>query len=235
MGVAHLFTVAWSPTMKRLFTLAVILIIIGGLSILAYPAASNYINQKHASYAISQSLQTTSQISDYELYQQKAMAQAYNLSLRNIDNAEGCTYLYEEILDFGNGIMGSLSIPKICVELPIYHGVEDAVLAKGVGHLPESAFPTGGKGNHSVLTGHTGLASAKLFSQLTSLEIGDYFYIQILNEKLTYKVDQILVVLPSEVEALVPEPNMDYCTLVTCTPYGINSHRLFVRGYRIDA
>ena len=128
--------------------------------------------------------------------------------------------------------MGYIDIPTIDAHLPIYHGTDEEVLAKGVGHVPDTAFPIGGIGNHSVLTGHTGLPSAKIFTDLTELAEGDLFYIHILNETLVYEVDQIQVVLPSQLDNLLPVADRDYCTLVTCTPYGINSHRLLVRGQR---
>ena len=129
--------------------------------------------------------------------------------------------------------MGYLEIPGIDVELSIYHGVSDTVLQKGVGHVPTSALPIGGKGNHCILTGHTGLPSAELFTDLTELAVGDQFELHVLDEVLVYEVDQITVVLPHEVDALGPVRGRDYCTLVTCTPYGINSHRLLVRGIRV--
>ena len=135
----------------------------------------------------------------------------------------------------GDGMMGYIEIPEIDIYLPIYHGVSEEVLSKGIGHMPNSAFPIGGEGNHAVLTGHTGLPSAKLFTDLTELEEGDRFYIHILDLVLCYTVDQIKVVLPNEGQDLSIVPGKDYCTLVTCTPYGINSHRLLVRGIRTDA
>lgn len=167
-------------------------------------------------------------LTDAELEQQWKLAQNYNASLMN-GSQEG----YGEILNLSDGIMGCICIPKIHVLLPIYHGAGEAVLAKGAGHLPQSGFPVGGKGNHAVITAHSGYPTAKMFSDLNTLSLGDTFEIHILQEVLVYRVDQILVVLPQDTAALQPEEGADYCTLVTCTPYGINSHRLLVRGVRV--
>ena len=141
---------------------------------------------------------------------------------------------YESILDVtGTGIMGYIEIPTIHISLPIYHGIEDSVLQIAVGHLEWSSLPVGGKSTHCVLSGHRGLPSAKLFTNLDQLVEGDTFVIRVLDEVLTYEVDQILIVEPSDVSALTIEEGKDLCTLVTCTPYGINSHRLLVRGHRV--
>lgn len=207
---------------------------LAGIAILAYPFVSNYINELHSSHAIQQLEQVLENAEDAELKRQRELAEQYNESLRNTGENVSCPYNYEEILSFPGGIMGYLDIPSINIHLPIYHGTGDDALAKGIGHLPDTAFPIGGKGNHSVLTGHTGLPSAKLFTDLINLAVGDLFYIHILGEILTYEVDQIKIVLPSEVDALLPTAGKDYCTLVTCTPYGVNSHRLLVRGRRVE-
>ena len=220
--------------------LIVIVLVIAGIGVMVYPSLSNYINTIHSSYAVQELSQQLNSVDTKMLEQQRQLAEAYNDNLTGMvedafsedDTADRGDY--EKILDFGNGIMGYIQIPKIGVELSIYHGVSDAVLQKGVGHMPDSAFPIGGPGNHAVLTGHTGLPSAELFTDLTELEEGDMFYITILGETLAYEVDQIVVVLPYEVEELVPSRGRDYCTLVTCTPYGINSHRLLVRGERVQ-
>ncbi len=212
---------------RKLTTLAVILLLVMGAGLLAYPAVSNWINTRNGSYAISQMHAQLLSSDEKQLLRQLQAAQAYNAGEMAQD--------YDEILDFGGGIMGSIRIPSLDLELPIYHGVSQEVLAKGVGHLPQSDFPVGGAGCHSVLTGHTGLVSARLFTDLEKLQLGDVFYIHILENTLQYTVDQILVVLPSQEEALADVPGEDYCTLVTCTPYGINSHRLLVRGKRTEA
>lgn len=204
-----------------------VLLLLGGLVILAYPAVSNYVNQKNGSYAIQQLVEQTK--GDEALLAQLALAREYNRSLGS-GSPEG----YGGILDFGGGLMGYIEIPKINLRLPIYHGVSDEVLNRGVGHLPDTAFPIGGVGNHTVLTGHTGLPSARLFTDLTELKPGDRFSITVAGQTVTYAVDQILVVLPQETAALSRIDGMDCCTLVTCTPYGINSHRLLVRGVRTE-
>lgn len=199
-----------------------------GVAVLAYPMVSNFINQQHGSYAIQELREQLQQVDSGEIARQRRLAEEYNAALP--EQGEN----YDAILNFGNGIMGYIQIPKISVDLPIYHGSDEEVLTKGVGHMPESAFPIGGEGNHSVLTGHTGLPSAELFTDLTELEEGDLFYITILGDTLVYQVDQIKVVLPSEGQDLAEVPGKDYCTLVTCTPYGVNSHRLLVRGIRVE-
>ncbi|MBQ1188425.1 MAG: class C sortase [Peptococcaceae bacterium] len=143
--------------------------------------------------------------------------------------------IYEKTLDVsGTGIMGYIEIDSIDVSLPIYHGTEDSVLQIAVGHLDWSSLPVGGAGTHCVMSGHRGLPSAKLFTHLDELVEGDTFVVRVLDEVFTYEVDQILIVEPEDVSALTIEPGNDLCTLVTCTPYGINSHRLLVRGHRIE-
>ncbi len=217
---------------KKIFSpLCIILFLLTGLILLLYPAISNYINQKNSSYAMQELFKQLEDEDTATLTLQRQWAESYNTCLRTTQN---CPYAYEDILDYANHIMGTLYIPTINVNLPIYHGTEEEVLAKGVGHMPDSAFPIGGIGNHTVLTGHTGLPSARLFTDLDQLAVGDPFYISILNETLAYEVDQIQVVLPTEISSLQPKEDADYCTLVTCTPYGINSHRLLVRGTRIQ-
>ena len=142
---------------------------------------------------------------------------------------------YESLLNLmDDGVMGTVEIPVIDVSLPIYHGTSESVLEKGVGHLHGTSLPVGGESTHTVLTGHTGLSKAKLFTDLTELEEGDIFFLRVMGENLAYEVDQIKVVLPSELDDLKIVPGEDYCTLVTCTPYGVNSHRLLVRGVRTD-
>jgi len=228
-----------SKTKRRLIPsrlLPIILIFVFffiGITVLCYPFISNYINTLHSSQVIEQLEQALENADDKELNYQRKLAELYNESLRNTGENVSCPYNYEDILSFPGGIMGYLDIPSINIHLPIYHGTGEDALAKGVGHLPDTAFPIGGKGNHSVLTGHTGLPSAKLFTDLTKLGMGDLFTVHILGKTLTYQVDQITIVLPSAVDELLPVAGADYCTLVTCTPYGVNSHRLLVRGRRI--
>lgn len=207
------------------------LLLLSGIAILLYPGISNWVNQLNGSHAVQQLTQQLEEQDQAALDRHRKMAESYNNALLG---SEPCPYAYEEILDFGSGILGSIEIPAIRVHLPIYHGVDDTVLAKGIGHMPGTAFPIGGEGNHTVLTGHTGLPSAELFTGLDRLSEGDLFYISILGQVLTYEVDSIQTVLPEETDSLRSIPGGDYCTLVTCTPYGINSHRLLVRGRRVS-
>lgn len=201
---------------------------------MSYPTISNFYNELTGSYAIQEFVENMAGQDEVDLAEQRMMAEVYNAALQtNIDKIN-CPYDYNDIMDFGNGMMGYIEIPVIDVYLPIYHSVDERVLTKGVGHIPKTAFPIGGEGNHSVLTGHTGLPSAELFTDLEELEEGDRFYIHIAGDIVAYEVDQILVVLPEEVDDIMPVAGKDYCTLVTCTPYGINSHRLLVRGYQIE-
>lgn len=207
------------------------LLLLIGLAVLLYPKISDRINRFHSSSAVQALGQQMQNTSREALERQLTLAQEYNTSL--LEQRPFSTE-YSKILNFGDGIMGSIRIPCIGVELPVYHGVDGAVLAKGVGHMPHSAFPIGGEGNHSVLTGHTGLPSAELFTDLTKMRPGDLFYITVAGMELVYRVDRILTVTPVDNEALMPVSGKDYCTLVTCTPYGINSHRLLVRGIRVE-
>ena len=216
--------------MKYVKMLVPVLLLLVGAVVLAYPPISNYVNQRNSSYALEEMNRHLENVEAQEAQRQRTLAEAYNAELLLGEEGED----YDSILDFGDGVMGAVEIPAIRVKLPIYHGVSEAVLAKGVGHMPNSAFPIGGAGNHTVLTGHTGLPSARLFTDLTKLREGDEFRIRILGEELCYRVDQIKVVLPNEGEDLVPQPGLDLCTLLTCTPYGVNSHRLLVRGQRVE-
>lgn len=206
-----------------------------GLGVLLYPTVSSAINQLNGSYAIQQFQQQMDTMDNREKEAELAAAKAYNAVLKNAgERTEEDEAAYYKILDFGSGIMGYIHIPGINVKLPIYHGVSTQALEKGVGHLPASSFPVQGEGNHAVLTGHTGLPSASLFTDLHKMQEGDRFYVSIGGTSVTYQVDQIKVVLPNETEDLQAVPGEDYCTLVTCTPYGVNSHRLLVRGSRIE-
>lgn len=209
---------------RRLLT--VIALVLAGIAVMVYPSLSGYLNAIHSSRAVQELAVRLDAAGSESLREQRRLAEEYNRTLEGDE--------YDKILDFGNGIMGCIRIPEIGVELPIYHGVSDTVLQKGAGHLPGSALPIGGAGNHCILTGHTGLPSAELFTNLTELTSGDLFELHVLEEVLVYEVDQITVVLPHEVDALGAVTGRDYCTLVTCTPYGINSHRLLVRGERVS-
>ncbi len=214
-------------------TILIIVLIVAGLLVMLYPTISNIYNEMTGSYAIQEFNEQLGGQSETVLAEQRRMAEIYNAALLNNPNAINCEYKYDDIMDFGNGMMGYIEIPVIDIYLPVYHSVDESVLSKGVGHIPKTAFPIGGEGNHSVLSGHTGLPSAELFTDLVDVKEGDQFFIHVLGETIAYEVDQILVVLPEEADNLLPVAGEDYCTLVTCTPYGVNSHRLLVRGSRI--
>lgn len=223
---------------KHLFTILLVLVFFVGLSVLLYPAVSDYWNSKVQSHAIADLEKTISNMEQEDISSLFAQADAYNATLRKVS----CPLInfgeipgYSDILNVsGTGVIGYISIEKIKVELPIYHTTDPAVLRIAAGHLEGSSFPVGGPGTHAVLSAHRGLPSAKLFTNLDKLEIGDSFTITVLDRVLTYEVDQILIVEPDEVGPLAVTEGEDYCTLVTCTPYGINSHRLLVRGTRVE-
>ena len=210
-----------------------------GLSLLLYPSVSDYWNSLHQSRAIATYAETVTQL-DENLYQGLwEVARAYNRSLPGKANrlmpTEEELAVYYSLLDVaGNGILGYIEIPDIKCSLPVYHGVDPAVLQIAVGHIEGTSLPTGGESTHCVLSGHRGLPSAKLFTDLDQMAKGDLFMLRVLDETLTYEVDQILIVEPHEVDALEIIEGEDLCTLVTCTPYGVNSHRLLVRGHRIE-
>ena len=224
---------------KRLSTILLILIFLIGLSLLLYPTVSDYWNSLHQSRAIAEYAEQVANLDD-DLYEGLwAAAQRYNETLLDkadrYDMTEEERAEYESLLNVsGNGIIGYIEIPMIQCSLPIYHGTEESVLQIAVGHIEGSSLPTGGAGTHCVLSGHRGLPSAKLFTDLDKLREGDTFLLRVLDEILTYEVDQILIVEPQDTAALEIAEGEDYCTLVTCTPYGINTHRLLVRGHRID-
>ena len=224
---------------KRLSTILLILIFLIGLSLLLYPTVSDYWNSLHQSRAIAEYAEQVANLDD-DLYEGLwAAAQRYNETLLDkadrYDMTEEERAEYESLLNVsGNGIIGYIEIPMIQCSLPIYHGTEESVLQIAVGHIEGSSLPTGGAGTHCVLSGHRGLPSAKLFTDLDQLAEGDTFILRILDETLTYEVDQIRTVEPYELDDLGIEEGKDYCTLVTCTPYGINTHRLLVRGHRVE-
>ena len=237
---------------KNWSTLALIGVFIVGLLIFLYPTISDYWNQFHASRVIATYSETVSQLSKEDYDQELNKAYAYNrqMAQNGIDwKPKDDLTEYRSILNLtGDGIMGYIKIDKLKISLPIYHTTEESVLQVGIGHLENTSLPVGttsydtktgkvsdpSEGSHCVLTGHRGLPSAKLFSDIDKLNEGDVFSIYILGETLTYKIDQIRVVLPSDVEELNIVSGKDYCTLVTCTPYGINTHRLLVRGERVN-
>lgn len=223
---------------KHLSAIILILIFVVGLSLLLYPTVSNYWNSFHQSRVIDSYTGAVENLDEetYEqilesarAYNQKLFEEGHGLSLADSELAE-----YESQLNIdGSSVMSYIIIDKINVELPVYHGTDEGILQVAVGHIEGSSLPVGGESTHCVLSGHRGLPSAKLFSDLDELEVGDKFVLKTLNETLTYEVDKISIVLPNEVSDVRIEEGKDLCTLVTCTPYGVNTHRLLVRGHRV--
>lgn len=224
---------------NKLTTILLILALFAGLSLLLYPTVSDYWNSLHASQAVADYAENVRNL-EAEKYEQVLQdAKSYNQMLpyeqTTFALSEEEKEAYDALLDIsGTGVMGYIEIPTVNISLPVYHGTEDAVLQIAVGHLEWSSLPVGGESTHCVLSGHRGLPSAKLFTNLDKLVVGDKFVMRVLDEVLTYEVDQILIVEPTDVSTLMIEAGKDLCTLVTCTPYGINSHRLLVRGHRIE-
>ncbi len=218
-------------------TLLLFLILLIGVALLLYPSVSDWWNSQHQSRAIATYSENVADLQSDKKQEMFKLAQEYNKRVKNdplsFDDGD-VSEEYNSVLDItGTGIMGYIEIPTIDVSLPVYHGVGDSVLQVAVGHLEWSSLPVGGESTHCVLSGHRGLPSAKLFTNLDKLIEGDVFMLNTLGETLTYQVDQILIVEPQEVSSLVIIEGRDLCTLVTCTPYGVNSHRLLVRGHRI--
>ncbi len=224
---------------KHISTIFIILIFLVGLGFISYPTVSNLWNQAHQSSAIATYSKQVEKLDDSENKKMLKAARKYNKSLlKKSDHwklSKKEKKKYESLLDVsGTGIMGYIEVPKIDCSLPIYHGTDEGALQIAIGHLEGSSLPVGGKNTHCVLSGHRGLPSARLFTDLDQMEEGDIFILNILGRKLAYEVDQIKVVLPEEMSDLEIEEGKDLCTLVTCTPYGINTHRLLVRGHRTE-
>ena len=222
---------------KHISTIIIALIFLAGLGFLLYPTVSNLWNRAHQSRAIATYTKQVEKLDDSQNKEMLKAARKYNKSLlKKSDHwklSKKDKKKYESLLDVsGTGIMGYIEVPKIDCSLPIYHGTDEGALQIAIGHLEGSSLPVGGKSTHCVLSGHRGLPSARLFTDLDQMEEGDIFILNILGRKLAYEVDQIKVVLPEEMSDLEIEEGKDLCTLVTCTPYGINTHRLLVRGHR---
>ena len=215
-----------------------VLILFAGLSLLLYPTVSDYWNSFHQTKVIVDYAEEVANLDQDRYDELWEAAKQYNASLKGSNLyilSDSQKEEYKQLLNvLGIGIMGYIEIPEIGCSLPIYHGTAESVLQVAVGHLEWSSLPVGGTGTHCVLSGHRGLPSAKLFSNLDKLQVGDTFMLRVLDEVLTYEVDQILIVEPQETDALRIVEGEDYCTLVTCTPYSINTHRLLVRGHRIE-
>lgn len=220
-------------------TKSLVLVFIVGLSLLLYPTFADWWNSMHQSRAVASYVEQVAAIDEDEYTEIWDAAWNYNASLLRRKNGYKLTDAqkeeYNQLLDVaGAGVMGYIEIPIIGVTLPIYHGTEEAVLQVAIGHLEWTSLPVGGESSHCVVSGHRGLPSAKLFTDLDKLVVGDIFMFRVLDEILTYEVDQIMIVEPHEVDALKIEEGKDLCTLITCTPYGINSHRMLVRGHRVE-
>lgn len=219
-----------------------LLLIVGGVGLFVYPRLQMVLADRSQTIAIGNYEEGVSGYDEKWKEGELEKARSYNNSLSEVAFPDPFGHGgsletagdYEEILNVDRGMMGVLEIPCIEVELPIYHGIAEEVLQKGVGHISQTAFPVGGEGNHTVLSTHRGLPDARLFTDLDELEPGDAFYIRVLGNNLAYEVDQVEVVDPGDVSLLKPEEGKDYVTLLTCTPYGINSHRLLVRGSRVN-
>ena len=224
---------------RRLGNILLTLAFVLGLALIAYPSFSDWWNSFHQTRAIAGYTAQVANMDKEEFDRMWAEAEAFNDYLAkkssrfNLTDEELATY--NSILDVtGTGIMGYIDIPSIKISLPVYHGTDEAILQIAIGHIEGTSFPIGGEGTHSAVSGHRGLPSAKLFTDIDQLQAGDKFLLQILDRTLTYEVDQIRIVLPQELQDLEIDPNQDYCTLITCTPYGVNTHRLLVRGHRVD-
>lgn len=224
---------------KRLTNVLLILMLLVGISLLLYPSVSDYWNSKHQTQVITTYMDSISSMDKNRYASFWDEAKAYNRDILLRENpyrvSEEQKAQYDMLLNpSNNGIMGYIEIPIIKGRMPLYHGTEESVLQVGIGHLDWTSLPTGGESTHCVVSGHRGLPSAKLFTDLDQIVVGDIFYLHILDETLCYQVDQILVVEPDDTKALLVEEGKDYCTLVTCTPYGVNSHRMLVRGERVE-
>lgn len=223
---------------KHLSTIILVIIFIVGLSVLLYPPIADYVNSRSQSRAIAQYIEAMSHYDPDKYAAELAEAQAYNETL--LDNntrfapREEELEAYHHYLGADNTAIGYIEIPVINVNLPMYLGTEESVLQVGIGVMPGSSLPVGGPSTHTVLTGHRGLPYSRLLTDLDQVDVGDTFTVVVLNEVMTYQIDQIVIVLPHEMDALAITEGEDYCTLVTCTPYGINTHRMLVRGHRVD-
>ena len=227
---------------RVILTLVLVAALAAGVGIMLYPTISNFINECQNADVINSYEEEVNNREQEFLQEQMKEAQAYNAAHRvntivdpfDEDADPAASREYEELLNpLGNETMGYIVIPKIGVELAVYHGVGTSALEKGIGHIEGTSLPVGGEGTHAVLSGHRGLPGAKLFTDLDQMEGGDKFYITVLGETLAYEVDQIITVEPDQTDALAIQEGKDLVTLVTCTPYGVNSHRLLIRGHRI--
>ena len=227
-----------SAMRRKLSTILFVIVFLAGLSLLLYPTVSDYWNSFHQSRAIASYVDAVDNTDEQKLEEMRQAAEAYNEKLLSkqdrYDMSDSDRAEYESLLDVsGTGVMGYIEIPSINVSLPIYHGTDNTILQIGVGHIEGTSLPVGGASTHCAVSGHRGLTSSKLFTDIDQMAEGDTFKLYVLGETLTYEVDQIRIVLPDELNDLKIEEGQDYCTLITCTPYGVNSHRLLIRGHRI--
>ena len=224
---------------RRLGNILLTLAFVVGIALIAYPSFSDWWNSFHQTRAIAGYTAAVANMDKEEFDRMWAEAEAFNEYLAKKPNRFNLTpeelATYNSILDVtGTGIMGYIDIPSIKISLPIYHGTDESILQIAIGHIAGTSFPIGGEGTHAAVSGHRGLPSARLFTDIDKLQAGDKFLLQMLDRTLTYEVDQIRIVLPQELQDLEIDPNQDYVTLITCTPYGVNTHRLLVRGHRVD-
>ncbi len=224
---------------RRLGNILLTLAFVVGIALLAYPSFSDWWNTFHQTRAIAGYTSAVANMDREDFDRMWAEAEAFNEYLSKKTNRFNLTpeelATYNSILDVtGTGIMGYIDIPSIKISLPIYHGTDESILQIAIGHIAGTSFPIGGEGTHAAVSGHRGLPSARLFTDIDKLQAGDKFLLQILDRTLTYEVDQIRIVLPQELQDLEIDPYQDYVTLITCTPYGVNTHRLLVRGHRVD-
>lgn len=227
---------------KYLMPLIIIVVALAGIGLISYPYISNWINVRSQSTAIQDFAVSVKDLEAEQIAAELAAAREYNASLTTIklvndpftgEREEGEDEYYFSQLDL-TSMMGYVEIPHLNIKIPMYHGTSEAVLSKALGHLQGTSLPVGGEGTHSVITGHRGLPSAKLFTDLDQMEPGDLFYVIVLGEVLGYQVDDIQVIEPNDTELIQIIPGEDHVTLMTCTPYGINSHRLLIRGTRVE-
>lgn len=224
---------------NHLSTIVIVIIFVIGLGLLAYPTVANWWNNNMASHAVANYTEAVQNLDTSQYDELMESAHVYNADLAsnsgrfNPTDEEHASY-EKQLSVAGSSVMGSISVPSVDISLPIYHGTSEEVLAAGAGHLEGSSLPVGGIGTHTVITGHRGLPSAKLFTDLDRVVEDDYVILKVLNETLTYQVDTIRIVEPKEIEGLAIDPDKDLLTLVTCTPYGINTHRILITGHRVE-
>ncbi len=229
-----------SKRKNTIIIICFILVILLGAGAAAYPLIASINNEHTQSLVQTEYAEKLQQLDTSEIDAALAAAREYNktistVQIENIDKIKADLPPYEDLLNLANnGIMGYIEIPAINIDLPIYHGTTGAAMEKGAGHMEGTSLPVGGIGTHAVISAHSGMASAKLFTDLDKLKLGDMFFITVCNQKLAYEVDNIAVVEPTDIDLIRIDTQQDYVTLLTCTPYGVNTHRLLVRGHRVD-